>query len=616
MNPTTVKLSQLIPDMVINSRLCGYEDEIGPLADNIRAIGLILPLSVRPAGGNLYSIIDGHRRHQALTMLHTEGGDPDVPVLVRETDDTDARVLSLAANIMRLPLHPADQFEAFKAMLDEGLTPENIAARFSLAVKDVNQRLALGGVIKPFLNAYRDGDLKIEAVKLLTPLSSERQLEVLNQLIDGKSERRSWDYQLRQLVNDKAIFSNNTAVKFVGLAAYEAAGGRVERSLFEDNARLVDTDLLFKLAEEKVPSFIEAMRDGGWMFCMREIDMPKNWGKWERHYASPVFSEDQTVRLAVIETRLDELNEVDHDDWTDDLDDEHTELGDERNEIRRSAVMDYTAEEMAESCIVIHDDYRLTRGIIWPRKQEKPEEGADPGKPEVKGWSQVLLDEVDSHGSVAAQLAIMREPGIADAMLLAGMYQDTLNTNNARVMALNSTDRFCDNQINAGLELTKALKGFGLKHGDFWLLVDEIMKWEQPQRDQLRAVLVARAMKKRRGKELEDALFRLDTADVMATWVPEKEFFERLNTAQLNEIWLELTGFNFKEPTTKKSAVEMVAVKAAAANWMPRHLRFGMKQGVHVLAVEPKKAKGRVKGQPILTKVGEDGKTEKKRKAA
>jgi hypothetical protein len=29
--------------------------------------------------------------------------------------------------------------------------------------------------------------------------------------------------------------------------------------------------------------------------------MPKKWEKWERHYAAPIYSEDQTVRLAVLE---------------------------------------------------------------------------------------------------------------------------------------------------------------------------------------------------------------------------------------------------------------------------------------------------------------------------
>jgi hypothetical protein len=44
---------------------------------------------------------------------------------------------------MRLPMHPADQFDAFKKLADDGKGPEEIAARFGTTAKIVAQRLKL-----------------------------------------------------------------------------------------------------------------------------------------------------------------------------------------------------------------------------------------------------------------------------------------------------------------------------------------------------------------------------------------------------------------------------------------------------------------------------------------
>jgi len=618
----TVKLAQILPDPETNSRHhSASETGLKELADNIQAIGLILPLAVRPVGDGLYRILDGHRRHQALTMIHSgKLEETDVPVLVRDADNADARVLSLAANIMRLPLHPADQYEAFAAMLDEGIDRQAIATRFALPLKDVDQRLALGRVTRPFLTAYRQDKLTVETIMDLSALSTSRQWEVLK-LIDeqGGLDGRGVDWKIRNLINDKSLWSHTAVAKFVGLNVYEQAGGRTEYSLFDDKVRLIDTDLLYKLAEGMVPGWVEAMRADGWMFAMREQDMPKKWDRWERHYSGPVFTEEQTVRLAVLDQRLDELHDIDADEWTDELEDEQDKITDEQHDIRHDAPMSFTAEEKSESVAVLHDDWRVTFGYIWPKAQAAPEEGAKPAAPEVKGWSQKLVDDIESHGTVAAQLAVMREKTLADDMLLAGLYQDTIAANVTRVLALNSADRFAETKINAGRDITSALKGFGLKGHGFWSLVEQISKLTPDARHELRAVLVARILKKRRGKDLDEMFEHTATANVLASFKPEKEFFERLTTAQLEEIHKELTGKGFNTPTTKQSAVAMVVTQASARNWVPKSLRKGMAfvdkaKLDHDLDAAAKKKPSK-KSVPVTTIVGEDGKTEKKRAA-
>lgn len=290
---TTLKLTDLIPDMECNSRVTQNEDALKELVASIEQNGLILPLSVRPLPSGSYLIIDGHRRFDALNRIHgNKAGEVDVPVLVRHADNKDARVLSLAANIMRLPLHPADQYEAFAKMLDEGLGEQEIATRFSLPVKDVQQRLALGNLIPAFLDAYRGEDLTLDVLKKLTPLSRERQCEVY-QSLDGQVS----DWRIRQILSDNAVYDVTPIARFVGLEVYEAAGGKVERSLFDDRVKLIDVELLTRLASEKVPGWTDDMKAEGWSGAYLEDQLPKGWNRWERIYAEPVFTPSRKPAL-------------------------------------------------------------------------------------------------------------------------------------------------------------------------------------------------------------------------------------------------------------------------------------------------------------------------------
>jgi ParB family chromosome partitioning protein len=61
--------------------------------------------------------------------------------------------VSLAENVVRAPLHPADQFDAFARLKADGLSAENIAARFGVEPNIVIRRLKLVGVSAKLLQA-------------------------------------------------------------------------------------------------------------------------------------------------------------------------------------------------------------------------------------------------------------------------------------------------------------------------------------------------------------------------------------------------------------------------------------------------------------------------------
>jgi ParB family chromosome partitioning protein len=63
---------------------------------------------------------------------------------------------------MRMAMHPADQFEAFKSLADEGRGTEDIAARFGVTPTLVRQRLKLACVSPKFMQIYRDGQMSFD----------------------------------------------------------------------------------------------------------------------------------------------------------------------------------------------------------------------------------------------------------------------------------------------------------------------------------------------------------------------------------------------------------------------------------------------------------------------
>jgi ParB family chromosome partitioning protein len=54
---------------------------------------------------------------------------------------TDAAEISLTENVVRAPMHPADQFDGFRELIDNGATPADIAARFGSTEAAVKKRL-------------------------------------------------------------------------------------------------------------------------------------------------------------------------------------------------------------------------------------------------------------------------------------------------------------------------------------------------------------------------------------------------------------------------------------------------------------------------------------------
>jgi ParB-like chromosome segregation protein Spo0J len=103
-----------------NPRKSFNEAELDELAASIRASGIQVPLLVRPAGpevahiGCKYIIIAGERRFRAAVKLGLE----EVPCLVREISEDEARDIQVVENLQRAGIHPLEEALGYQDLIE------------------------------------------------------------------------------------------------------------------------------------------------------------------------------------------------------------------------------------------------------------------------------------------------------------------------------------------------------------------------------------------------------------------------------------------------------------------------------------------------------------------
>ena len=159
-------------------------------------------------------------------------------------------------------MHPADQFMAWRDLIEKGADIGEIAARFGVAESTVRKRLALARVSPRIFSLYREGALDLETLQAFTD-DHALQERVWEGLADWQRDNPR---SIREALTESDVPSHDRRVRFVGLEAYEAAGGAVRRDLFEheDGGFVQDVALLETLVRQKLESIAEALKEEGW----------------------------------------------------------------------------------------------------------------------------------------------------------------------------------------------------------------------------------------------------------------------------------------------------------------------------------------------------------------
>jgi ParB family chromosome partitioning protein len=260
---------------------------IEELAEDIARRTLLQCLSVRPvldaegaegAETGMFEVPAGGRRYRALQHLVKQkrlAKTAPVPCVVRDPSvEISAEEDSLAENVQRAPLHPLDQFRAFQALREKGQSEEDIAATFFVGVNVVKQRLRLAAVSGTLLDVYAEDGISLDQLMAFTVTNDHaRQEQVWETLQRSYSHE---PYQIRRMLTERTVRASDKRALFVGLDAYEQAGGIVMRDLFQqdDGGWLENVGLLDGLVAEKLKAEAEKISTEGWKWIEVNVDFP------------------------------------------------------------------------------------------------------------------------------------------------------------------------------------------------------------------------------------------------------------------------------------------------------------------------------------------------------
>ncbi len=435
---------------------------IEDLAEDIARRTLLQSLNVRPildadgAETGMYEVPAGGRRYRALERLIKQkrlAKTALVPCVVRDPHaGVSAEEDSLAENFHRAELHPLDQFDAFVALKREGQGEEEIAARFFVTPAIVRQRLKLASVSPKLRQAYADEAMTLEQLMAFTVTDDHKRQERA-----WKSLEHSWNkepHTIRRLLTEGAVSASDKRAQFVGLEAYEAAGGLITRDLFEDDngGWLQDVALLEGLAAEKLEREARAIAAEGWKWVEAQISFPFGHTTGLRALCGEalLLSEEEESAKAALEAEYDKL-EAEYAGVEDLPEDVDRRLGEIETSLEafenRPLLFDAADVARAGAFVSIDRNGALVaeRGFVRPEDEaagdpsgEDDDAGPARGRVIVNGASAAedeeetesplperLVLELTAHRTLALRNAIAGNPRVALTALLHQLVRET-----------------------------------------------------------------------------------------------------------------------------------------------------------------------------------------------
>ena len=255
---------------------------------------------------------------------------------------------------------------------------------------------------------YRADEIDFEVLKAFAVTTDrERQMAVWEQV--SAQDYRPSAGQVKRLLTEERVPGASAIARFVGVDAYEAAGGTVMRDLFADEHEhgvwFEDPVLLEKLAMAKLQAAADELGTR-WKWAVPLIEAAwSDTAPYGRVKPQPgVPTDEERAEIEKLETRYDELRGMDDDEWTEALLEEagriEARLDEIEGAVEARAVFRREDFAMAGCIVTIGRDGNLQtiQGLVKPEDMPKPAESGDAATQAGDGHE---LDAV-THGTHAA----------------------------------------------------------------------------------------------------------------------------------------------------------------------------------------------------------------------
>ncbi len=633
----SVPLASLVPSRFnVRRHSVGQIEELAALID---AQGLLHNLVVteqevrRGKSSKLkFAVAAGERRRRALLLLQQRGRLPKQhEVLCELVPPERALEVSLAENSGREAMHPADEFEAFKALIDEGKGVEDVAARFGVSVLTVQRRLKLSALSPKLLALYREDGINLDQLMALT-LSDDHAVQERTWF-----DAQPWDKTpaalRRRLTVGEVEAAGSALVRFVGIEAYEAAGGVVRRDLFDDEQSrfLSDPALLERLATEKLEALAATVREEGWKWVESRLSVDsmalRQFAPCAHTNRKPTAAEQEELealdrRAAELEQQAQALDDAP--EWSPDeaemIDLEEQDIA-ARRKVIHEALKIWTPEQKAHAGAIVSigrdGDVEVMRGLVRDEDRkaiaavvrskgatdqgssddasdDEPHSASSSAAPERRapGCSEALTKRLTAHRTMALQAMLAQNAAVALASVVHVFVLRTFGADYPREASV--------------LQVSPQLSGYALeaaaddlKASRAWLAVQQAKDaWQARLPEQqgewfgwllglsqvelldllaLCSALTANALPTAGAAGSANAIAAALGLDMAVWWEPTAEgYLNHVPKAQiieaLKEVGPELAGGGV-EAMKKDALVTAAASRLAGTRWLPEPLR-------------------------------------------
>lgn len=596
---------------------------IPELAASIQRVGLLQNLIVTAtADGERYEVVAGGRRLAALKLLAKKrriNKEWDVPCLL--VADGTARTASLTENVQREAMHPADQFEAFAALVAEGRPIEDIAADFSVSPLVVQRRLKLANVSPRLLADYRAEAVTLDQLMALAITDDHAAQEA------AYYDAPTWQRQpsaLRDRLTEREIDAyRHPLVRFVGLDTYEAAGGGLRHDLFAEGdagVYLTDVALLDRLAQDRLTGIAAEVKAEGWAWVdatpgVTHADLHA-FQRAPQERREPTKREAQRIeklqaKVQAIGETLNDALDAEDEDKADALQEEGEAVGKQLQALE-DGLQDYSPTVKAAAGAIVTIDRNgqavIHRGLMREAEakalrtlerlrqgyggedagnDDGGEDGDSDGQPKTAAMSDRLAQRLSAHRTAALQIEVARHPQVALAALVHGMVQAVLQESHyghdlPLGVSLKVQDRlegmapdWPESPAIVALRELQQVAGAALPQDSADLFAALLAK-SQDELVRLLAVCVAstvdvvthRAMPRQPGEELAQAV----GLDMAAWWQPSAEgYFKHVPKAAI----LQAVGEYAPEQVSRLAKLKKADIASEAerladgTGWMP-----------------------------------------------
>jgi len=238
-SPLNMRVEKKVPSV---KRMAEIAANILP---TVREKGILTPLIVRPNADG-FEILAGRRRYYAARVIESETGTfAPINCDVREgLDDATAIEISLIENVAREDADELTCYETYTALIREGRTVDEIARLFGKKEREVMQSLAIANLMPRIRDLYRDEQLDVSDLQLLTMATKTQQRDWLKLWSDNDAptghDLKGWLFGGAAIRTKYALFD---------LAPYTK---KITGDLFSEDAFFTDAKEFWSAQDEAI----------------------------------------------------------------------------------------------------------------------------------------------------------------------------------------------------------------------------------------------------------------------------------------------------------------------------------------------------------------------------